>query len=303
MEPFEFNFPAISAGTTFVFGSWVCIANRLGGFSSHLIDTTSMQMPRQEQLGKTTLAEIILPQVTEETEKLSISNTTSTRCPFGLEDSAASYSAIICRKILNSMVTQTASQFDSYPDSDDNFDSNLLNCSNLTITATPQSRIVYWKNSKTTGPLNNARLETCLRDLPYQSGRPLSPIVEEGVGNIALVDYSTTHSTPERQVYVSIHGDDSTLGSQADQYVNENLDQISDDDLSVNAPQDESQQDKDARRRRNRRRAVRRRNATAQVQRAPAPHGPRNFQRDFDEAVELAFGSPVVNLAEAAILM
>ena len=178
---------------------------------------------------------------------MSLSDTTSTCFPFGLENSAASYSAIFHQKNLdqNSVLTQSAPQFDSYPDSDDNFDSNLLNCSNLTITATPQSRIVYWKNSKTTGPLNNARLETCLRDLPYQSGRPLSPIEEEGVGDIALVDYSTTHSTPDRQVYISLHGDDSALGSQADQYANENLDQISDDELSVNAPQDESPQDKD----------------------------------------------------------
>ena len=37
--------------------------------------------------------------------------------------------------------------------------------------------------------------------------------------------------------------------------------------------------------------------------RTPAPHGPRNLQRDFDEAAEPTFGSPVINLAEAAIIM
>ena len=111
--------------------------------------------------------------------------------------------------------------------------------------ATPLSRVVYWKNSEST---DNTRLVACLRDLPYKSGRPLSPIGEEEIGDIALVDCSTTHSTPDIQVYVLLHGEDSALGSQADQYANENLDQISDDELSVNAPQDEFQQDRESRR-------------------------------------------------------
>ena len=46
MASFEFSFPAIDAGTTFVFGSWVYIANGSGGFSSHLIDPMSTETPR-----------------------------------------------------------------------------------------------------------------------------------------------------------------------------------------------------------------------------------------------------------------
>ena len=57
-----------------------------------------------------------------------------------------------------------------------------------------------------------------------------------------------THSTLDRQVYVSLHGEESALSSQADRYADESLDQILDDELSVNAPQDESQQDKENRR-------------------------------------------------------
>ena len=168
---------------------------------------------------------------------MSLSDTTSTHFPLRLENSAASYSAIFHQKNLdqNSVSTRTARQFD--------FDSDSLNFPSLTILATPQSRVVYWKNSEST---DNARLVACLRDLPYQSGRPLSPIKEEEIGDIALVDYSTTHSTPDRQVYVTLHGEDSALGSQADQYANENLDQILNDELLVNALQDESQQDRDS---------------------------------------------------------
>ena len=130
-----------------------------------------------------------------------------------------------------------------------------------------------------------------------------SPVRGEGIGDTVLVDYSTTHSTPDRQVYISLHGEESALGSQADRYANESLDQISDNELSVNSLQDETQQDKESRRHHNRRRATRRKNATARAQRAPTPHGPRNLRQDLDEADDNAFDSPLINLAEAAIFM
>jgi len=104
-------------------------------------------------------------------------------------------------------------------------------------------------------------------------------------------------------VYISLHGDESALGSQADRYANELLNQISDDELSVNAPQNESQQDKESRRQRNRHGATRRNKANARAQHAPARHGARNLQQDLDEAANNAFDSPLINLAEAAILM
>jgi len=128
---------------------------------------------------------------------------------------------------------------------------------------------MYWQGFEPAKLLDNARLVSCLRDLPYQVGRPLSTIEEEESGDVALVDYSTTHSTPDLQVYVSVHGEDSDLGSQAGRYANDNLDQVSDDELSVNAPQGESPQEKDARHLRNHRQNIRRRNATAREQRAP----------------------------------
>jgi len=166
-----------------------------------------------------------------------------------------------------------------------------------------QGRAASWPWLPPINLLDNARLVDCLRNLPYQSGRPLSPIGEEEVGDIALVDYSTTHSTSDHQVYVSIHGDDSALSSQANRYANENLNQKSEDELSVNAPQDESQQDNDNRRCKNCCHATHRRNTTSRAQCAPKPYGPRNLRIDFDETAGPAFSSPVVNLAEAAILM
>jgi len=234
---------------------------------------------------------------------MSLSDSTPTHFPFGLKNSAMSYSTL--SRQWNWTGTRTLPLFGSYPDSDDDFDSNSdsLDCQNLTILATPQSRVVFWKNSESANDINNARLVACLRDLPYQPGRPLSPVRGEEIGDTALVDYSSTHSIPDRQVYVSLHGEERALGSQADRYVNETLDQILDDELSVNAPQDEPQQDKESRQQRNRCRIIRRKNATARAQHAPAPHGPRNLQQGLDEAADNAFDSSLINLAEAAILM
>ena len=119
-----------------------------------------------------------------------------------------SYSALLHRR--DQTGTRTAPRFDSCSDSDDDFDldSDSLSYPNMTILATPQSRIVYWKDSELTGVPNNTWVVACLHDLPYQSGRPLSPVRGEEIGDTALVDYSTTHSTPDRQVYVSVHGEE-----------------------------------------------------------------------------------------------
>lgn len=81
------------------------------------------------------------------------------------------------------------------------------------------------------------------------------------------------------------------------------MDQVSDDELSINAPQGETQQDRDDRHRQNCRCTVRRRNATALAQRAHGPVEPRNLQHEFDEVAGEAFNNPAVNIAEAAILM
>ena len=168
MASFESSFPVIDTRTTFVFGSWVCIANGSGGFSSHLINPANTKTPRREKLGEITSAEILLPGIAKEIENLSLSDLTPTRFPFGLRNSAASYSALFHQK--DRTGTRTPPLFDSYPDSDDDFDSDLLSCRNLTILATPQSRVVYWRDSELTSAPRNTRTVACLRDLPYQSG-------------------------------------------------------------------------------------------------------------------------------------
>ena len=133
MASFEFSFPAIDAGTTFVFGSWVCIANGSGGFSSHLINPASTETPRPEQLSEITSAKILLPGIAKGIENLSFLDSTPTRFPFGLKNSAMSYSAL--SRQWDRIGTRTPPLFDPYPDSDDDFDldSDLPDRRGLTI--------------------------------------------------------------------------------------------------------------------------------------------------------------------------
>jgi hypothetical protein len=39
MASISFTSTVLDEGTTFIFGSWICIANGLGGFNSHLVDS------------------------------------------------------------------------------------------------------------------------------------------------------------------------------------------------------------------------------------------------------------------------
>ena len=162
MASFDFSFPAIDVGTTFIFGSWVCFADGSGGFSNHLIDPPSARTPRLEQLGEITSAEFLLPGIAKEIESLSLSDSTPTRFPFRLRNSAMSYSTLFHRR--DRTRTRTPPRFDSYPDSDDDFDfdSDSLGCPNPTIPATPQSRVVYWKDSELTSVPNNTRVVACI---------------------------------------------------------------------------------------------------------------------------------------------
>jgi hypothetical protein len=39
MASFNFTSAMLDKGTTFIFASWICIANGSGGFNSHLVDS------------------------------------------------------------------------------------------------------------------------------------------------------------------------------------------------------------------------------------------------------------------------
>jgi hypothetical protein len=61
---------------------------------------------------------------------------------------------------------------------------------------------VYWKGFEPSELLDyESRLVAFMQELPFQEGRPLSPIAEEGKTSIELLEYSlTAKHSPDRQV-------------------------------------------------------------------------------------------------------
>jgi hypothetical protein len=72
----------------------------------------------------------------------------------------------------------------------------------LTITSMPQGPFVYWKGFEPSELLDfESRLVSFTQELPFQEGRPLSPIVEEGKSSTELLDHShTANHSPDCQV-------------------------------------------------------------------------------------------------------
>jgi hypothetical protein len=61
---------------------------------------------------------------------------------------------------------------------------------------------VYWKGFKPSELLDcESRLVAFMKEPPFQEGRPLSPIAEEGESSTELLDYSLkANHSPDRQV-------------------------------------------------------------------------------------------------------
>jgi hypothetical protein len=96
---------------------------------------------------------------------------------------------------------------------------------------------VYWKGFEPSELLDyESRLVAFMQELPFQEGRPLSPIAEEGESSTELLDHSrTANHSPDRQVcMVSLRNtEDDELDPQHD---NEQLADVSADEPTVDAP-------------------------------------------------------------------
>jgi hypothetical protein len=108
---------------------------------------------------------------------------------------------------------------------------------------------MYWNGLEPSELLDyDSRLVAFTQERPFQEGKPLSPIVEEGDGSIELLEYShTANNSPDRQVYVaSLHNvDDDELGPE---YDDEQLTDVSADEPMADTPQDENEEHRRIRR-------------------------------------------------------
>jgi hypothetical protein len=142
------------------------------------------------------------------------------------------------------------------PESEDNTTEQPLSgpASGLVITSTPPGRLVYWPDRKPTNLISgDSRYVSYLDSLPFQEGTSLARADSYTPTEVASSDSSLCN--PDRQVFMDANDTPGPSGTAQDKY----LDDISADELSAEAPADETDANRDARHERNRKRNERRR--------------------------------------------
>jgi hypothetical protein len=84
MASFNFTSAVLDEGTTFIFGSWIYVANSLGGFNSHLANSKEPQAYSSTPSSDLdefidNLDNLLFPDLAQQIEKMSVYNMTSTR--------------------------------------------------------------------------------------------------------------------------------------------------------------------------------------------------------------------------------
>ena len=89
MATFAFSIMAPPQGATFVFGSWVCVANGSGGFDSHLTNLPVLKIITLEDSNKLARSDdrgiMLLPDLAKEIEAKLEDNSSSTRTQINLK--------------------------------------------------------------------------------------------------------------------------------------------------------------------------------------------------------------------------
>ena len=89
MATFAFSTMALPQGATFVFGSWVCIANGSGGFDSHLTNSPTLKITTSEDSDKLAGSDdqgvMLLPDLVKEIESKLEDNSGSARTQIDLK--------------------------------------------------------------------------------------------------------------------------------------------------------------------------------------------------------------------------
>jgi hypothetical protein len=132
-------------------------------------------------------------------------------------------------------------------------------------------------------------------DRPFQHGTPLTPERETGSGGTELADYESDLESysPERLVSVI---NQQGGGSPSHHDPNETADQISEDNLTQDAPQDEDEVTRTARKAGNQHKQQYRARA---AERARLP--PRNLNNEFNNVADPIFTTPIAAKTEATL--
>jgi hypothetical protein len=159
---------------------------------------------------------------------------------------------------------------------------------------------MYWKGLEPSELLDyDSRLVTFMQKLPFQEGKPLSPITEEGDGSTELLEYNhMANNSPDHQVYISSlrSSDDNELGPE---YDDEQLADVSADEPTADAPQDENEEHRRIQRLKNSKRAQRRWNVKNHTRN---PMYQRNVNNAFAAATDREYRTVIGANAEVALL-
>jgi hypothetical protein len=189
------------------------------------------------------------------------------------------------------LALENHSQPDGYTES---FSSSHLG---LAITSTLQGCFMYWKGFE---PFELLDYKSCLvafmQKLTFQEGRPLSPIAEEGESGTELLEHSLrANNSPNHQVRMASHcnAEDDELDPQ---YNNEQLVDVSVDEPTADAPQDEDEEHQRIWRVKNAKRAQHKRNAQNRARE------PRDLNNAFKEVADWEYYTSIGAIPEATIL-
>jgi hypothetical protein len=131
------------------------------------------------------------------------------------------------------------------PESEDNSTEQPLSgpASGLVITSTPAGRFVYWPDRKPADLIDgNSRYVAYLDSFPFQEGTPLTRAEEYTPTEVASSDSSL--GNPDHQVFMAAGDTPGPSGTVSDRY----LEDISAEELTADAPADETDANRNARR-------------------------------------------------------
>jgi hypothetical protein len=313
MVSFQFTRSVPSQGTTFVFGSWVCVADSEGDFRHFLIDMKPKTPVASSQSDLDKFVDdlddlSICVSVTSIGEESASSMTSSGAAvtSLGLDSFQSKDSRSRSRLGSRNLTTdlQEADISESLYALGRDLDSLLqlgapeatvcwgasgcFCASDLMITSTPEGHFVHWRGMKLSNLLETEdRLMAHLEPLPFQKGRPLATVVEEST---ELVDASSDELV-SRQVLMAEEGED-----DGDFPIIE-FDAVSEDEATANAG-DENDANREARRARNRARTIRRRRVS---ERRQSMH--RELDPEFAAISERGFRTPMANIARVTAIL
>jgi hypothetical protein len=305
MASFKFTSAVAPQGMTFIFGSWVCVADGAGNFCRFIVDMKPKTLAASfhsdldefvDNLDDLSTHGSIFDATTSSaaTTLLGLDSFQSedlhSRSGFGLRNSATepqeannSESLSTLEKDLDYLLRIGKPEATAHRGA-----AGCLVDSGLMITSTLEGHFVHWKVMKLSDLLENEdRLVAHLEPLPFQEGRPLATMAEEST---ELVEASSDELI-SRQVLMTEEGeDDGNLPIVA-------LDMISEDEATANAG-NENDTKREARRARNRARTVRRRRVNERMQ---SMH--RELDAEFAAVSQRGFRSPVANITRVTAIL